>query len=40
MTTKETIEKIVQDCGAELYDLETTSEFEQKIFRIYITSKD
>lgn len=40
MTTKETIESILKDCGVELYDLETLSEFEQKIFRVYITSKD
>jgi len=38
MTTKETILNIVHDCGVELYDLETVSENEQKIFRIYITS--
>jgi len=38
MTTKETIVNILHDCGVELYDLETVSEFEQKIFRIYITS--
>ena len=38
MTGKETIVSILQDCGVELYDLETVSEYEQKIFRIYITS--
>lgn len=38
MTTRETIVNILHDCGVELYDLETVSEFEQKIFRIYITS--
>jgi len=38
MTSKETIVNILHDCGVELYDLETVSEFEQKIFRIYITS--
>jgi len=38
MTTKETIVNILHDCGVELYDLETVSENEQKIFRIYITS--
>ncbi len=40
MTTKETIVNILHDCGVELYDLETVSENEQKIFRIYITSAD
>ena len=38
MTTKETIVNILHDCGVELYDLETVSENEQKIFRIYVTS--
>ncbi|WP_024954827.1 ribosome maturation factor RimP [Sulfurospirillum arcachonense] len=40
MTTKETIVNILHDCDVELYDLETVSEFEQKIFRIYITSPE
>jgi len=38
MTTKETIINILHDCEVELYDLETVSENEQKIFRIYVTS--
>lgn len=38
MTTKETIVSILHDCDVELYDLETVSENEQKIFRIYVTS--
>ena len=38
MTTKEAIVNILHDCGVELYDLETVSENEQKIFRIYVTS--
>lgn len=40
MTTKETIVNILDDCGVYLYDIETVSENERKIFRIYITSKD
>ena len=40
MTTKETIVNILNDCGVYLYDIETVSENERKIFRIYITSKD
>ncbi len=40
MTTRETIVNILHDCGVELYDIETVSEFEQKIFRIFITSAD
>lgn len=38
MTTKETIVNILHDCDVELYDMETVSEHEQKIFRIYVTS--
>lgn len=37
MTTKETIENIVKDSGATLYDVETVSEDNRRIFRIYIT---
>jgi ribosome maturation factor RimP len=40
MSTKETIVNILNDCGVDLYDIETLSENERKIFRIYITSKD
>ena len=40
MAIKETIVNILHDCGVELYDIETLSEHEQKIFRIYITSKE
>jgi len=40
MTTKETIVNILNDCNVDLYDIETVSENERKIFRIYITSKD
>lgn len=40
MTTKETIVSILDDCGVYLYDIETISENERKIFRIFITSKD
>ncbi|MFV0481728.1 MAG: ribosome maturation factor RimP [Campylobacteraceae bacterium] len=36
----ENIEKIINSCGAELYDSETVTENEKKIFRIYITYKD
>ncbi len=38
MTTRETITSILHDCGVELYDIESVSEFEQKIFRVYITN--
>ena len=40
MGIKETIVNILHDCGVELYDIETVSEHEQKIFRIYIISKE
>lgn len=40
MSAKETIVNILNDCGVDLYDIETVSENERKIFRIYITSKD
>ncbi|MBL0686956.1 MAG: ribosome maturation factor RimP [Sulfurospirillum sp.] len=40
MTTKETIVNILHDCGVKLYDIETVSEFNQKIFRIYIIGAD
>lgn len=40
MTTKETIVNILDDCGVNLYDIETVSENDRKIFRIYITSKN
>lgn len=38
MSNRETIVNILHDCGVELYDLETASEFDQRIYRIYITS--
>lgn len=40
MTTKETIVNILDDCGVNLYDIETVSEHERKIFRIYITTPE
>jgi len=40
MIEKEQIVKIVESCGVSLYDTEVTSEFDKKIFRIFITSKE
>jgi len=40
VSLKETIENILQDCNVELYDTETVTEGERKIFRIFITSKE
>lgn len=37
---KETINNIIKDCGVELYDIEIATEFDTKIYRIYITAKD
>ena len=34
------ITKIVESCGVSLYDTEIASEFDKKIFRIYITSQE
>ncbi|MFW9617904.1 ribosome maturation factor RimP [Sulfurospirillum sp. UCH001] len=36
----EQITKIVESCGVSLYDTEVANEFDKKIFRIYITSKE
>ncbi|WP_263832203.1 ribosome maturation factor RimP [Sulfurospirillum oryzae] len=40
MIDKEQIVKIVESCGVALYDTEVANEFDKKIFRIYITSKE
>ena len=40
MIDKEQIVKIVESCGVFLYDTEIANEFDRKIFRIYITSKE
>lgn len=40
MTNLDTIAKIVEECGLLLYDTEVTTEFDKRIFRIYITSKE
>lgn len=39
MNLEESIEIAVRGCGAELYDIITTKEHENNIFRVYITSK-
>ena len=36
----EKLEKIIESCGATLYDTESVVENDRKIFRIYITYKD
>ena len=35
----QTLEKIIEDCGAHLYDTESVIENEQKIYRVYITQE-
>ena len=40
MTNLDTIVKILEECGVSLYDTEVTSEFDKRIFTIYITSKE
>ena len=40
MIDKEQICKIVESCGVFLYDTEVATEFDKKIFRVYITSKE
>ncbi len=39
MNIQESIEKIVQANGAKLYDIETASEFDESIYRVYITKE-
>lgn len=34
------IEKIIDGCGVSLYDTESVTENDRKIYRVYITSKD
>jgi len=40
MIDNETLKNILEDNGVILYDTEITEENNQKIFRVYITSKD
>lgn len=34
---KQTLKKVIEDCGVQLYDTESSIENEQKIYRIFIT---
>ncbi len=40
MNLEETIEMTVKGCGVELYDIVTTKENENNIFKVFITAKD
>ncbi len=35
-----TLKKIIEDCGVSLYDTQTTTEGEQKIFRVFISHQN
>jgi ribosome maturation factor RimP len=35
-----TLENLLKECGVSLYDTETVTENDHKIYRVYITSKD
>ncbi len=37
---RETLEKLVENCGVSLYDTEVVTENGRKIYRVYITSKE
>ena len=36
----QTLENLIKECGVSLYDTETVTENEHKIYRVYIISKD
>ncbi len=40
MMSNETLVKMLEECGVSLYDTEVTTEFDKKIFRLYIMSKE
>ena len=40
MFNYENMVKIVESCGVHVYDTEVTTEFDKRIFRLYITSKE
>ncbi|AHJ11611.1 ribosome maturation factor [Sulfurospirillum multivorans] len=40
MLDQEKIVKIVESCGVSFYDTEVANEFDKRIFRLYITSKE
>lgn len=40
MNLEESIEIAVQGCGAQVYDIVTTKEHENNIFRVYVTAPD
>ena len=40
MFDRDNMIKIVESCGVNVYDTEVVSEFDKRIFRLYITSKE
>lgn len=40
MMNNETLAKMLEECGVNLYDTEVTTEFDKRIFRLYIMSKE
>ncbi len=40
MFDRENMFKIVESCGVNVYDTEVVTEFDKRIFRLYITSKE
>lgn len=40
MFDRDNMVKIVESCGVNVYDTEVVSEFDKRIFRLYITSKE
>lgn len=40
MINHETLVKILEECGVTLYDTEVATEFDKRIFRLYIMSKE
>ena len=40
MFDRDNMVKIVESCGVSVYDTEVVTEFEKRIFRLYITSKE
>jgi ribosome maturation factor RimP len=40
MFDRDNMVKIVESCGVHVYDTEVVSEFDKRVFRLYITSKE
>ena len=40
MMSNETLTKMLEECGVSLYDTEVATEFDKRIFRLYIMAKE